>query len=156
MSNCPEITLTWGEFQVAIFIGGQRMMRAVRARRSEPYGHPSERGDWDVVMEGACAEMAVAKHLGMYWSDFPNLDYDGDVGRYQVRSTDLPHGHLLIYPRDRDDAPFILAAGRAPTFSICGWILAGEAKRLAPSDRMRSPCWEVSQEMLASIESLPR
>ena len=47
-----EVLLTWGEFQTAIFVGGQRMMRAVNKARSEPYGHPSERGDWEVVIEG--------------------------------------------------------------------------------------------------------
>lgn len=132
------------------------MLRAIRKARSEPYGHPSERGDWDVVIEGAAAEMAVAKALRLYWGDSPALDYNGDVGRYQVRSTDHADGHLILYERDADDATFVLVTGRAPAFTVRGFILARDGKRdeYLANGRLRSEGWMVPQSALRPIREL--
>jgi hypothetical protein len=158
MPEQPFITLTGGELVTAATIGGLRMARAQAKRRSEPYGHPQERGEWDVVIEGVAAEMAVAKALNVYWGDTALLDYGGDVGAHQVRSTDLPNGHLLIYDRDADDAVFILAVGRAlQGFTVKGWIHSGRAKTAAyfKPDSLRVPCYMIPQSDLEPLERLP-
>jgi hypothetical protein len=130
-----------------------RNIRALSKGRLEPHGHPKERGSWDVTIEGASAEMAVAKALGRYWADSEALDYDGDVGTIHVRSTDLDHGHLLLYPSDPDDGCFFLVSGRAPRFTIRGWIIASDGKReeFWETAKLRDPAWMVPASALHDV-----
>jgi hypothetical protein len=153
------VTLTAGEMLQAFLVGGMRIMRAIRKRRQEPYGH-NEDASWEIVIRGVVAEIAVAKHLGIFWADDPALDYAGDVGGYQARSTHHPDGHLLLYPRDRDHQYFILVVTeRAPDCRIAGFVLAGEGKRREfwekPGRRLRHPGWMVPQHALRPIAELP-
>jgi hypothetical protein len=84
---------------------------------------------WKEHIDGACAEMAVAKHFGVYWD--ASVDRYGstyDVGKMQVRSSwSVPD--LKVKPSDADWVYVVFAWGQAPTFDLCGWIVAGEAKR---------------------------
>ena len=151
------VTLTWGEFAVATLVASFRMGRALRRRAQEPHGKPAERGEWEVVVEGCAAEMAAAKALKLYWSDSPELDYDGDIGGgFHVRSTDLADGHLILYDRDPADAYFVLVTGRAPIFDVRGFIVARDGKQdeYRSNGRLRTDGWMVPQAALSPIEEL--
>lgn len=152
-----DVLLTWVEVIQAAQVGVFRQVRACRKGRVERHGEPRQRGPWEIQIEGAAAEMAVAKALGMYWADSTELDYNGDVGRYHVRSSDLADAHLLLYPTDPDEACFILVTGRAPLFHIRGWIVAAEGKVDAyrANGRLRSDGWMVPADVLWSIKDLP-
>lgn len=106
--------------------------------------------------------MALAKHLGMYWSDVPRLDYAGDVGGYQVRWTEHPTGHLLLYDRDADHKVYVLVTGGPLSFRIPGWIVARDGKREEFRDigvrlGLRDGAYAVPQTLpLHPMEELPR
>jgi hypothetical protein len=123
------ITLTWHEMIQGATVGVRRQVEALRRRRPEIYGHP-ENGEWDAHILGACAEMAVAKHLGAYWEgvvDRPET-LRGDVGTVQVRSTTHRGGSLILHDRDKDDAMFYLVVASPPEFAIVGWIVGRDGK----------------------------
>jgi hypothetical protein len=150
-----RVTLTWGEFYQAALIAAGRQARAILKGRKETYGHPVERGSWDAHVEGAAAELACAKALGLYWGDSPELDYDGDVGRLYVRSTDLEHGCLLIY-EDNPDGLYVLAVGKSPTFDLVGFAHTRDAKheRYWDTTRLRVSAWMVPQADLTPFDEL--
>ena len=158
-SSMTVVTLSLDELRQAAWVGVARTLRAINKARREPHGHPVERGEWEISIHGAAAEMAVAKTLGLYWGDDRKLDYGGDVCSYHVRSTDLSDGHLLLYERDPDDAYFVLVVTAGmPTFLIPGFIQACDGKRAdyADAGRLRSPGWMVPQEALRPVEELLR
>jgi hypothetical protein len=112
---------------------------------------------WTRDCEGACGELAVAKHLGLYWNGSLGQLKAPDVGKYQVRTTPADGGRLLLHGRDPDDAAFILARGFAPRFQLAGWIMGRDGKRqdwwreLVPG----RPCFVVPNEALHPMDTLP-
>lgn len=127
-----DITLSFFELWQAVQVGGMRNIEARRRGRPDTYGkNVSEmEGGWGVHIEGAAAEMAVAKSLNNYYEGvWREIDRSrGDVGRVQVRSTMRANGCLILHPEDNDEHVFYLVTGIAPTFRIVGSILAARGK----------------------------
>lgn len=109
---------------------------------------------WERILldiDGAGAEMAVAKHLGIYWgSDFghngvdikPNID---------VKFTKHLTGRLLVFTDADPDRKYVLVTGGMPTYNVIGWMLGHDAKKeeyLDTPDRRRPPVYAVPQERL--------
>lgn len=150
------ITLTPREFELAAIHGAMRRCSAIERGQQHHHGLTGDAAlaTWNLDIEGACAEMAVAKAVNRYWDILtrPQSPDEGDVGPYQVRSTTRPGGCLLLHESDSDDAVFILAAGTAPTFNIAGWLRGREGKN---PDYWRTttgrPAFFVPQEALRPI-----
>ena len=88
-----------------------------------------QRSDWNNEIEGACAELAVCKHRGVYWTGAGGLKAR-DGGSVDVRWTKLlGTGGLIVYEQDDDDVRLVLVEGFAPEYRIVGWRRAAEAKR---------------------------
>lgn len=121
------VTLHWNECRSAIIAGGHRRLRQLQKGRADRYGYDGT-DLWTTDIESTGAEIAVAKHLGVYWWDSPSLDYDGDVGEVQVRWTGHPNGKLILHPEDADEAAFFLVRGHMPAYEVAGWIRGGEGK----------------------------
>lgn len=90
---------------------------------------------WQTDIEAACAEMAVAKALNIYWDgsvnkfkkDGPDLPPD-----IEVRTTEYKNGHLILRDGDKkycNDMRFVLVVGEAPKFYLSGWIYCHEGIR---------------------------
>ena len=128
MSDAPEVILTPGEMHVAATIGCLRQIENLGKRRSDAHGAPRD-GGWQIHIEGAAGEAAVAKWLGRYWNGaLGDLDAD-DVGTVQVRTTSRTDGCLILHDSDPDSRPFVLVTGVAPSFVLRGWIWARDGKR---------------------------
>jgi hypothetical protein len=85
---------------------------------------------WRIDIEGACAEQAVAKALGVYWDSSVNTFKLPDLpASLQVRHTELDNGSLIVRPGDADGERFLLVTGRAPVFHLRGWLHGYEAKQ---------------------------
>lgn len=101
---------------------------------------------------GMAGDAALAICLGMsavrvadQWRRAP------DVGEWDVTTTDLPHGKLIVTPRDRLDMKKVLVVCECPDFHICGWYLAGEARKHSEwwqVWRKDGGAWYVPQECL--------
>lgn len=150
------VTLCWAELQQAAQVGIQRQLRALERRAKHRVYAPAD--PWGNHVNAAAAEMALAKALGLYWADSPVLDYAGDVGPYQVRSTKRLDGPLILRPSDSDDAVFVLVVCDVPTYRIVGWTWASQGKvqpYWQPDDDLAG-CWKVPQEFLRPLVDLPR
>lgn len=131
MDTVPEsetITLTWHEAAMASHVGWIRHLASIRA------GHASAAGfsgyGWSEHCEGACAECAVAKWLGCYWSGSVGLFKNGtDLPGIEVRMRRMEHYELIVRDDDDDRSRYVLATGRCPTYRVRGWILGADAKR---------------------------
>lgn len=124
--------------------------------------HTPDRGDkWDRDIEGAAAEMALAKALGRYYEP-TNMTFKGHDGcGVQVRSTRHPAGHLIIRDNDSPDEDYFLVTGERGDYVVRGWIRGSEAMR---SEYRRTPdslsgiasrsdaAWFVPQSALKSLE----
>jgi len=152
-----EVRLTDAECRLAASVGVARRLDSLAAGRTEVYGSPTAGTTWDIDVEAAAGELAVAKALGRYWA--PADDHaadrrDGDVDGLQVRHTRRPDGCLICHQRDHDDHRFVLVVGAAPFFRVVGSILGVDAKR---PEHWRSdvprPAFFVAQRFLTSVAS---
>jgi hypothetical protein len=157
------IKLAWPELTNAAMVGCLRQISAIQRNRICVRGRPARSGDWqwDAHIEGACAELAVAKYLGLFWHALlPKLSQRAhpDVGRnIQVkRRPENGRGRdLRLHENDLDDAPYVLVVGTAPTYELRGWILGVDGKQaeyLNPGDGR--PCYFVPREKLRPMSDL--
>lgn len=138
------VTLTPNEVHLAASHGLLRRYEKLQGKRGDRI--QKERSNWDNEIEGACAELAWAKHLGVYWTGVSNLKAK-DGADMEVRWTKHDGGGLIIYPHDDDQSVFVLAKGYAPEFRFVGWLRGAEGKVvgnrtefgiLVPAERLRS------------------
>ena len=134
-----KVTLSWDEALIAEKIGEWRHIKARNdglTRSTEARGKPSEEDDSEEALQkdkdAAGAEMAVAKATNCYWP--PSLDAQPktvpDVGKaIQVRHTRLPHGSLIVSPKDEDDQYFFLVTGEIPEYEVRGFLKGKDAKK---------------------------
>lgn len=123
------VTLDWHEYAMGAEIGKLRQLASIRRGSQHKYGMTAD--GWTEHIEGACAELAVAKALGIYW--------DGSVdtfkgrpdlpGAVEVRRRSRDDWDLIVRPDDPDDAWFVLVVGSCPVYRIVGMMLGRQAKQ---------------------------
>jgi hypothetical protein len=128
------VRLSEYETLVGAQVGMMRNIQSIKSGKVDFVGGPPEGIGWNIHVEGACGEMAVAKAFGVYWNPTVNTYQDGgDVGdEWQVRTRSRDDYELYVRPRDLEkkaDKPFILVTGAAPRFRIVGWMIGKDAKR---------------------------
>lgn len=143
------VQLTDEEMAVAEWLGEQRHKRS--EFRQARYGGTRDK---EYNIAGCVAECAVAKYLDVFWMG--GSIGAPDVGeKTQVRSTDRPDGHLLVHPKDPDDAPFVLVTGTRPVFVLAGWLLGRDCKQQKWwRENTGRPAFFVPQAALHPIEEL--
>jgi len=150
------VSLSWPELVVGAHAGCMRRVR--KLSRGEGQGrHGRQAGEpWGRDVEAACAEMAAAKALGRYWADGAGEGDTPDVGVYHVRHTHRADGSLILHREDPAHALFVLVLGTAPTFTLAGWLRAGDGQQPCYwTTYTGRPCYMVPQADLHGMESLP-
>lgn len=143
-----KTTLTPAEMMYA---GQIAMRRNITARRS---GFRTFNGlGWDTHIEGALAEVAVAKMLNL-WLD-PGLDKFGaaDVGEWHVRSSRHAKAHLRVEQYETE-GKYLLVRGEFDQWTIAGWMDAAEARQTQYLKQMRpdrDPAYWVPAEHLHAL-----
>lgn len=153
------IKLTHPEIYIASDIG---VIRNVASHQRElPRGNRDAEANndhqWETDINGALAEIAVAKAYGVYWNPSVNVGKAADVGIIQVRSNTRKNGHLIIRKSDKDDEPFMLVICQNPEFHLVGWMYAKDAKVpefYRPANKFGVEAWWVDQDRLHK-EPLP-
>lgn len=151
-----SVSLTQAELKLAAQMGCMRQISNLFKDRRDAHGCPVTIG-WQVHVEGCAGELAVAKHLNLFWNgNFENLKAD-DVGRFQVRTADSHGKRLILHDKDPDDRIFILVTGMSPHFLIQGWIKASEGKvqEYWSDPAGGRPAYFVPKERLYPMESIP-
>lgn len=111
---------------------------------------------WQNHIEGALAEMAVAKATNKFWSsgDKSNLD----IGDWEIRCTPNPRGELVMRKRDvelgKQDKWFILVRGKYGSYDLIGWILGkdGMQDRYWKQVGDRPPAWFIPESALTPFK----
>jgi hypothetical protein len=133
--------LDWSELIVAAQIGIMRRVNSLKNGRKDQGLGPS---DWTIDIEGAAAELALAKYLNVYTMPAINTFKAPDVQGFQVRSTKYSNGRLIIRPKDNGDAPYVLAVtGDLPRVTLVGLLPSGGAAKVPKYDHDDS--WWVPQ-----------
>ena len=120
------VRLTCPEMLQAAMAGIMRRVESVKLQRRDLL--PVKADPWGADVEGALAECALAKGLGVYWAG-KGIFRGGDVGALQVRSTPRADGCLLLQPDDDDDAMFWLVTGAMGFYVLRGCIRGRDGKR---------------------------
>ena len=157
IKSSVEVKLNRQELRAAAYAGVERRLNGVGKKRPQLYGAEERKSEWQIDIVGAIAEYAVSKYLNVYWEPATNTerlsDLLGDVGAYQVRSTSWPQGCLLIHPRDKPNAVFILATVNDHIVTLQGWLYGHEGKSVGEF-KGNDTFW-IAQNMLHEMKSLP-
>lgn len=155
-----RVRLEWYEILQGAHVGVMRKVECIRQGKKDAHGAHYER-DWTVDIEGAIAEVAAAKALGMFYSGSINTWKQPDLGRnIQVRYCRRNNGHdphMVIRPSDKDDEIFVLvsAAEKPEEYIVHGWIQAKEAKahdEWISYASGRPKCWRVPASALKQFD----
>lgn len=150
------VALTQHEMMVGSMIGCVRHIEAISAGKKPTHG--SMKSAWQIHIEGALGEAAVAKYLGMYWGATVNTYKAADLGENLQVRTRSGHGYeLIVRHGDSSDDIFVLATGDAPNYIVRGWITGKEAKqkRWLRMYGDRTESYFVPHEALYPMKTLP-
>jgi hypothetical protein len=140
------INLSASEMMLAAQAGVMRTVENLV--RGAQGAHGSAVDDWSMSIEGALAEWAASKALGIHWPGKGKMR-GSDAGSLQIRSTKNPNGCLALHESDKDGDTFVLMVGSGMEWQPKGWIPAhrGKQQQFWRTD-IRSPCFMVPQSEL--------
>lgn len=121
-----QVSLSMTEILHAANAGIYRVVENIKLGRAN--SHKLQPGnEWQIHIEGALAECALAKFLNVYWEG--KGTFNGvDVGNVDARSTKYENGSLIIHPSDDDARRYYLLTGSDGDYLVRGWILGRDAK----------------------------
>jgi hypothetical protein len=128
------VALEWYECRQAELCGGLRHENAMNKGYKNKFGDREETPEQSKRkhINGAAAEIAVAKVMNRYWHASVAVFHDlADVGEcIQVRWRSKDHYDLIVRDNDQDDHYFFLVTGDMELEMIVrGYILGEKAKR---------------------------
>ncbi len=151
------ITLEPHEFLQAALIGAQNQL----ARYTQ---HINHHASIDVAHEtegyqhSARSELAMSKWLKTYYDGHVTDKSAKDVaGVYQLRSTALPQGHLILRDIDSPDDPFVLAIINGLEVRLVGWMWGdlAQAKKYRHDYRNSVLYWVPQPDLVPMSYLLP-
>jgi hypothetical protein len=122
------VSLSWEWVERAAVIGIKRQVENLQRSRPDAHGCQRDLG-WQVHIDGACGEAAVAKYTRTRWNGNLGRLKAKDVGALQVRTSSRQSGRLILHPDDPDDDAYVLVLGSAPRYRLAGWIFGHEGKQ---------------------------
>lgn len=149
------VTLTPAEMMSAATVGAMRRITSLqKGYETDSYYHVT--GDrWSTDINGAAAELAVAKLLNKHWGAHVSHGKAPDVDKYQVRSTTHKDGSLLLRPGDLPTEIFILVTVDMPRFDVAGYIIGADGMTEEFHKRdSKGESWWISQDRLYDVQHL--
>jgi len=127
MTSDYFIQLSFHEVYMAACIGVARRLASLK--RGETNKVQNKDFGWHSDIEAACAELAVAKHLGVFWDGSVNTFKAPDIGHLQIRHTQHNNGCLILRPADSPTETYVLITGTHPNYTIRGYIKGEDGKK---------------------------
>ena len=154
MNEAATVVLTFHEIFMGAMIGVARRLASLK--RGETNKVQNKDFGWHSDIEAACAEIAVAKLLGVFWDGSINTFKAGDVGCLQVRHTQIQDGCLILRKNDDPSAAYVLVTGSHPTYLVCGFIYGrdGMCNYHVRDPNGRFPAWFVPQTHLRHMSGI--
>ena len=149
------INLTSYELMTASHVGIMRQVQSLKKRSNDMYGADKNNG-WQLHIEGALGECAVAKAIDLYWSGSVGNFSGGDVGKIEVRTRSKHNYDLILHNSDSDSAWFVLVTGVNGKYVVGGCILGRDGKldKFWSDPAGNRPAYFVPQSALLPIASL--
>lgn len=112
--------------------------------------------NWDIDINGAIGEAAVARYLNSYWA--PGVAGAPDLPEAEVRTTTRNNGCLILHKENDDLSVFVLVVVNGNTAKIVGWIRGADGKldQYWRDDDRVQPAFFVPQSALADPAALRR
>jgi hypothetical protein len=150
-----EVNLTNTELMSAAMTGVIRQVASLRDGRKPGFGCADD-NNWQIHIEGACGEMAVAKALGIYADLRVDSFKAPDLPGIQVRTRSKHAYELIVRKNDSDNDLFILVTGVNGKYWVRGWIRACDCKKpdWLQSHANREPAYFVPHSELLTMETL--
>ena len=121
-----EVCLTPAEMLSGAIVGIMRQVENLKLERYPTHGAKATML-WQIHVEGALGEIALAKYLGVYWTGKGGLR-EPDVGVVDVRTRSKHHYELILHENDPSDRKFYLLTGSYGKYKVHGWIMGKEGK----------------------------
>jgi hypothetical protein len=151
-----NIKLDFYEIYMAATVGVARRLASLKRGQTNKVQNIDF--GWHSDIEGACAEIAVAKYLNVFWGGSINTFKMPDVGKLQVRHTQHKNGCLIIRNNDSRHDFYILVTGTHPIYTLQGYILGGDGMKIEylknPNNTTKQEAFFIPQEALNSVDGL--
>jgi hypothetical protein len=150
-----KIELTLDEVYYGANVGVMRSMDSIRGGFNKPSFYKAR--DWNIDIDGALAEMAVAKMLNEYWGGHIKSFKNADVSdQFQIRSTNYKNGKLVFREADKEDYIYILVITDCPFYTVVGGISGKRAVTfpIQPADHRGPEARWIPQSDLTPIETI--
>jgi hypothetical protein len=145
------VTLTQNQFLLGALVGLVRQIAASEKEQVDKFENDGDR--WGTDVEAACAELAAAKGLGIFW---PALVDPGraasDLEGWEIRHTTRPDGCLIVRRYDDPERRYLLITGSRGRYHLAGWLYGHEAR--CDEWCREDGAWFVPQQALRPVESL--
>lgn len=122
----PVINLTNSQIMMVAQAGIIRHLQFLKRNARPMYGLDANT-KWELQIEGALGEYALAKCLGKHWEGVGVAGGD-DLGEEEVRMTEYSDGHLILHPADKDEKRYWLITGKNGKYIVRGFIYAKDGK----------------------------
>lgn len=128
MNNKVNVILKPYEYAMALDVARRRMCSSIMNSSKNNHGFVGH--GWEENMEGACAELAAAKVLNVYWDGSNETYKEPDIGDFvQVRWA-KPHGYsLIVRNADPSEHAYVLVTGSCPDYVVHGYLYGEDAKQ---------------------------
>lgn len=151
-----DIKLSWADVWRGVHVGAERRIAVLKRGGRDRHGANPENIAWKADIEGATAELAVARALKVHWPASVDQGSDPDIWPdIEVRRT---NPSLIVRPGDYRERRYVWVSGWAPNYKVVGWIKGEDAMReewLTDFNKPNRPkCYCVPKEELCSIEKL--
>lgn len=121
-----DVALTPTEIMQGALIGVMRQVQNLKAGLKDAHGAGLDSG-WQLHIEGAMGEMALAKYLNCYYGGTGKMRAS-DVCKFDVRTSSKHFYNLIVHEKDPDDRVFWLLTGCNGVYVVRGWIKGCDAK----------------------------
>lgn len=125
------IDLTASEILMGAHAGCMRQLEAIREGLKSTNNKDEERDDdnWQIHIEGALAEQAVAKYLNVYWDGKGTRGGADLCGYIDVKHSPNPTHRLIVKQNGHKDWLYWFVTGGYGMYQIHGWCWGVDAKR---------------------------
>jgi len=158
ITAAPVIQLKWHDFITCHSIAS--MNELYKHTRGVGHHWSIKKADQSAnYILGAVGEYAVAKYLGKFYDgNVGNLEAVDVAGEYEVKTTPVPGGHLIVKPEAKDTKPFILAIVEDMTVRLPGWMKGTDIKdeKYKRTDQHGRSLYWVPQSDLRHMSSLKK
>jgi len=149
-----DVTLSFHEIAYAAQAGIMRRIDSMEKNLQKI--QQAETSGWNIDIDGACAELAVAKALNMHWGGHVGSFKAPDVGELHIRSTNHANGQLIIRKNDPDEYVYMLVICKCPDYKIIGGMSGRKAKarEITKGLNGKMDCWFIPQDDLFTAEEI--